>query len=54
MEHHYTAGFGYVFDKQSALNFGLSYVPEVGVTAGSGMTIDHSQINWQLMYSHTF
>jgi long-chain fatty acid transport protein len=54
MEDHYTAGFGYAFDKQSALNFGLSYVPEVSVTAGSGMTIDHSQINWQLMYSHTF
>lgn len=54
MEDHYTAGFGYAFDKQSALNFGLSYVPEVSVTAGSGMTIDHSQANWQLMYSHTF
>ncbi len=54
MEDHYTAGFGYAFNKQSALNFGLSYVPEVSVTAGSGMTIDHSQINWQLMYSHTF
>lgn len=54
MEDHYTAGFGYAFDKQSALNFGLSYVPEVSVTAGSGMTIDHSQVNWQLMYSHTF
>jgi len=54
MEDHYTAGFGYAFDQQSALNFGLSYVPEVSVTAGSGMTIDHSQVNWQLMYSHTF
>ncbi|MBW8459160.1 MAG: outer membrane protein transport protein [Thiobacillus sp.] len=54
MEDHYTAGFGYAFSKQSALNFGLSYVPEVSVTAGSGMSIDHSQINWQLMYSHTF
>jgi long-chain fatty acid transport protein len=54
MEDHYTAGFGYAFDKQSALNFGLSYVPEVVVTAGSGMTIDHSQVNWQLMVSHTF
>ncbi|MDP2111636.1 MAG: outer membrane protein transport protein [Thiobacillus sp.] len=54
MEDHYTAGFGYAFDKQSALNFGLSYVPEVSVTAGSGMTIDHSQVNWQLMVSHTF
>lgn len=54
MEDHYTAGFGYAFNKQSALNFGLSYVPEVSVTAGSGMTIDHGQVNWQLMYSHTF
>ena len=54
MEDHYTAGFGYAFSKQSALNFGLSYVPEVSVTAGSGMSIDHSQVNWQLMVSHTF
>jgi long-chain fatty acid transport protein len=54
MEDHYTAGFGYAFSKQSALNFGLSYVPEESVTAGSGMTIDHSQVNWQLMVSHTF
>jgi long-chain fatty acid transport protein len=54
MEDHYTAGFGYAFDKQSALNFGLSYVPEVAVTAGDGMTIGHSQVNWQLMVSHTF
>ena len=54
MEDHYTAGFGYVFDKQSALNFSLSYAPEVAVTAGSGMTINHSQVNWQLMISHKF
>lgn len=54
MEDHYTVGFGYAFNKQSELNFGLSYVPEVTVTAGSGMTIDHSQVNWQLMYSHKF
>ncbi|HUX30800.1 MAG TPA: outer membrane protein transport protein [Thiobacillus sp.] len=54
VEDHYTAGFGYTFDKQSALNFSLSYAPEVAVTADSGMTIDHSQVNWQLMYSHTF
>ncbi|MHB8823745.1 MAG: OmpP1/FadL family transporter [Thiobacillus sp.] len=54
MEDHYTAGFGYAFSKRSVLNFGLSHVPEVSVTAGSGMIIDHSQVNWQLMVSHTF
>ncbi|KVW95478.1 OmpP1/FadL family transporter [Thiobacillus denitrificans] len=62
MEDHYTVGFGYAFSKQSALNFGLSYAPEVSVTGtgptppngNGGMTIEHSQVNWQLMYSHQF
>jgi long-chain fatty acid transport protein len=62
MEDHYTVGFGYAFNKQSELNFGLSYAPEVSVTGtgptppygNAGMTIEHSQVNWQLMYSHTF
>lgn len=62
MEDHYTVGFGYAFSKQSELNFGLSYAPEVSVTGtgpqppmgNGGMTIEHSQVNWQLMYSHTF
>jgi len=50
---HYTVGFGYAFSKQSQVNFGMSYVPEVTVTNGP-MQIDHSQLNWQLMYSYTF
>jgi long-chain fatty acid transport protein len=62
VEHHYTAGFGYAFDKQSQINFSLSYVPEVTVAGtgplppmgNGGITIDHSQFNWQLMYSYTF
>ncbi|MES2366376.1 MAG: outer membrane protein transport protein [Pseudomonadota bacterium] len=62
VENHYTGGFGYTFNKQSALNFALSYVPEVSVTgtgaampAGNGgMQINHSQVNWQLMYSYKF
>lgn len=61
-ENHYTGGFGYAFNKQSAFNFALSYVPKVSVTgtgatmpAGNGgMQIDHSQVNWQLMYSYKF
>ena len=61
VENHYTAGFGYAFSKQSTVNFALSYVPQVSVTGtgpvgtgNGGMTIEHSQINWQLMYSYTF
>lgn len=62
MENHYTAGFGYAFSKQSEFNLALSYVPEVSVTGtglpppygNGGMTIDHSQVNWQLMYSYKF
>lgn len=58
VEHHYTAGFGYAFDKQSQVNFSLSYVPENSVTGtgamNGGMVIEHSQLNWQLMYSYRF
>ena len=62
VENHYTAGFGYAVSKQSEINFGLSYVPEVSVTGtgamppggNGGMRIDHSQVNWQLMYSVRF
>lgn len=58
VEHHYTAGFGYAFSKQSELNFALSYAPEVSVTGtgmqNNGMVINHSQLNWQLMYSYRF
>lgn len=54
-ENHYTAGFGYTFNRASEVNFGLSYVPETTVTGGMGpSTIDHSQLNWQLMYSYRF
>lgn len=62
MEDHYTVGFGYAFSKQSELNFALSVAPETSVTGtgptppngNGGMTIEHSQVNWQLMYSYKF
>jgi len=64
-KNHFTGGFGYAFDKQSALNFSATYVPKVTVTntwaSGAGMglvggdqTISMSQTNWQLMYSKHF
>jgi len=60
IENHYTAGIGYALSKVSTLDFGVSYAPEVKVTnpngGGPGIanTITHSQLNWQLMYSHKF
>ncbi|MEW6131589.1 MAG: outer membrane protein transport protein [Pseudomonadota bacterium] len=62
VEDHYTAGFGYAFNKQSRINFSLSYVPQVSVTGtgplppfgNGGMIIEHSQVNWQFTYSYLF
>lgn len=57
IKNHYTAGLGYVFSKTSEINTSLTYVPTVTVTApvaAGGYTIDHSQINWQFLYSHYF
>ncbi len=62
VEDHYTAGFGYAFDRQSQINFSLSYAPEVSVTGAGplppfgngGMSIEHNQLNWQVTYSYLF
>lgn len=57
IKNHYTFGAGYAMDKVSEVNASLSYVPKVSVTApaaAGGYSIDHSQLNWQLMYTHRF
>lgn len=51
---HYTVGFGYSFNQASDLNFSYTYAPEVSEKASNGIEIDHSQSNWQMMYSHSF
>jgi long-chain fatty acid transport protein len=55
----YTMGFGYAFDKANQVNGSLAFVPKV--TANTAATpvspaysVTHSQLNWQLMYSHNF
>jgi long-chain fatty acid transport protein len=55
----YTLGFGYAFDKANQVNGSLAFVPKV--TANTAATpvspaysVTHSQLNWQLMYSHNF
>ena len=54
IKEHYTFGVGYKFSKASELNGSLVYAPKVTQTAGSGVTNEHSQTNWQVMYSHRF
>jgi len=53
-KNHYTAGVGYVLNKDSDINFSLQHAPEVSQTNGQGVTVDHSQTSWQLMYSKRF
>lgn len=58
VEDHYTVGLGYALNPRSQINLAVSYVPEVSVTGtgpmNAGMRIEHSQLNWQLMYSYAF
>ena len=55
VENHYMGGLGYAFNDRQSVDFALSYAPEVTVTNSvTGMETNHSQLNWQLMYSHFF
>jgi long-chain fatty acid transport protein len=55
IENHYTVGLGYKISDASEVNASLAYAPEVSVTNSNTDTeINHSQTNWQLMYSHRF
>lgn len=51
---HYTLGFGYALTASSDINFSLQHAPKVSQTNGMGVTVDHSQTSWQLMYSARF
>ena len=52
---HYTGGLGYAMGDNKQINFAMSYVPEVEVTnSQSGIKTTHSQLNWQIMYTHFF
>ncbi len=60
VKNHYTLGAGYVYSKTNEVNASMVYVPTVTTnTAGvagvsPGYNISHSQMNWQLMYTHRF
>lgn len=53
-KNHYTAGIGYALSAASDLNFSLQHAPNVSQTNGQGVTVEHSQTSWQLMYSKRF
>lgn len=52
VEKHYTAGAGYQISASSSINAAVSVAPESRFTAASGITSQHSQSSWQLMYTH--
>lgn len=55
VENHYSVGFGYVLNPTSDVNFSFVYAPEVTVaSAATGMSFDHGQMSWQLLYSKRF
>ena len=53
VKNHYTAGFGYRFNKSTTLDAAVSHAPKVTVNAAmlNGAPITHSQTNYQLMLS---
>jgi len=51
---HYTFGVGYAFSKASEVNGSFVYAPKVTQVSAMGITNEHSQTNWQVMYSHRF
>lgn len=54
VEEHYTAGFGYRFNRAQSIDFSLQYAPEVEETSGGGVISRHSQTSFQFLYSHRF
>ena len=55
IEKHYTAGFGYAMSDNSAVDFSLTYAPEVVATNSmTNIGSKHSQISWQAMYTRNW
>lgn len=54
VKNHYTLGLGYLFNPADEFNASLTVAPSSSVTNGSGVSVSHSQLNLQLMYSHRF
>lgn len=53
-QNHYTLGVGYAVNSDADINFSVTMAPSVTQTNGQGVTVEHSQASWQLMYSKRF
>jgi long-chain fatty acid transport protein len=51
---HITLGAGYMISKASSVDASYTYAPEVKATSDSGVEVNHSQNNAQVMYSYRF
>ena len=60
IKNHLTAGVGYQIGKSATIDIAISHAPKVSVTnsssgmSSSGMSITHSQTNYQLMLSYRY
>jgi len=54
VETHLTAGLGYRIGEDSGFDFSLTHGLRNTRTSGYGVTIEHSQLNAQVTYSHRF
>ena len=55
VENHLTFGAGYGFSDAQSVDFSMTYAPEVEAKNSQNMVVStHSQLNWQIMYSHRF
>ncbi|MBI3187664.1 MAG: outer membrane protein transport protein [Gammaproteobacteria bacterium] len=53
-ENHVTAGVGYKIGDNQGVDFALMHALDVTQDGGSGVTVTHSQLSWQLMYTMNF
>ncbi len=54
VENHLTAGFGWAWSEASSIDFSAVYGFTATNTSGNNITVDHSQLNFQFMYSYRF
>ncbi|RKX31195.1 MAG: hypothetical protein DRP71_13850, partial [Verrucomicrobia bacterium] len=54
VEKHITAGVGWAWSDRSSIDFSAVYGFTSTETSGYNVTIDHGQLNFQIMYSFRF
>ena len=54
VQSHVTGGVGYAWSGSSSIDFSVVYGLTTTDTSGYNVTIDHSQLNFQFMYSYRF